>query len=186
MSKIPSLYPDYDGSSPSRPNTDGNVLHVDRGPDRSDWDQMVAEMIAVQNHLKTVGAGQIQTVFANDAITNGGLLQNGYENINALTINLTLSVPGNIFCQTELLIQPNNTHWTSFGLQFSLDGTVFSPDSLVWFAEVGTTNNERRRVGIHFPFLAVAAGPHVIKVLGYAENSGQQFNITDRRLTVQY
>lgn len=41
----------WDGSSPTRPNPDGNILYVERPPDAYDWNQLITEMIAVQSSL---------------------------------------------------------------------------------------------------------------------------------------
>ncbi len=50
MAKPAAFFPDevWDGSSPSRPSP---VQIVDKAPDYKDWDQITAEMVAVQNEL---------------------------------------------------------------------------------------------------------------------------------------
>jgi hypothetical protein len=70
MAKPEAFFPDetWDGSSPTR---DAPVLLVDRDPDFQDWDQMTAEVIAVEEALASGLNGSNVATVANANVIGG-------------------------------------------------------------------------------------------------------------------
>ena len=135
----------------------------------------------------TGGSPHVATVFANSTVSNGGNLQGAMEDVDGMTLTITTGAAAVVVVHGLITLQATNTHFTVFGARFDLDnGASDEGDLILWSAEIGNTNNEKRTFGWHHVFTGLPAGSHTIKMQGWGEGSAQVFNIYDRRLTIQY
>ena len=152
-------------------------------------DLLVIEDSAAANAKKSIQIGNlpvagstVQIVTVQAAAADAHVGNNVWEDINAMSVAITLGDIGILLCHFTCEIYGTSANWEHYDLRFDLDGITQSEE----YAKQRDSNpidNEHYMHHIHTVFTAVAAGIHTVKAQ-WRSTSNLDCTIVERRLTV--